>query len=60
MFGVNLRPRSVRKTQDGEDFALHLPALLAAQPPLDEAGTHFVVRGDVWESDLRGHTAETA
>lgn len=47
MFGVNLRPRSVRKTQDGEDFALHLPALLAAQPPLDEAGTHFVVRGDV-------------
>lgn len=57
VFGVDVRPRTMRQPQDGEDLPLHLPALLAPQPPLDEAGAHFVVHGEVGEGDLRGQHA---
>lgn len=57
--GVDVRTRTVRQPQDGEDLPLHLPALLAPQPPLDEAGAHLVVHGEVGEGDLRGQHAVT-
>lgn len=48
------RPRAVRQPQDGEDLPLHLSALLAPQPPLDEAGAHVVVHGEVGVGHLCG------
>lgn len=36
-------PRPVRQAQDGEDLPLDLPALVIAQPPVNEAGVHMVV-----------------
>lgn len=43
VLAVEVGPRSVRQAEDGEDLPLHLAALGAAQPPVDEAGVHLVV-----------------
>lgn len=59
VLGVEVRPRTLRQPQDGQDLALHVPALLAPQPPLDEAGAHLVAHGKVGEGDLCGQHAAT-
>lgn len=59
VLGARVRPRPVRQPQDGEDLALHLSALLAAQPSLQEAGARADVHGGVQEGDPRGQHAVT-
>lgn len=49
VLAVEVRPRAVRQAEDGEDLPLHLAALGAAQPPVDEAGVHLVVQREVGE-----------
>lgn len=49
VLAVEVRPRAVRQAEDGEDLPLHLAALGAAQPPVDEAGVHLVVHREVGE-----------
>lgn len=51
------RSRAMRQPEDGEDFPLHVPALLAPQSAVDEAGAQLVVHGEVGEGHLRGQDA---
>lgn len=60
--GVSLeqeRTGPVRQPEDGEDLPLHLSALLALQPPLDEAGLNVILQGEVSLHCVREHTATT-
>ncbi len=41
------RTGPVRQPEDGEDLPLHLPALLALQPPLEEAGLNVIIQTEV-------------
>lgn len=58
VLAVEVRSRPVRQPQDGEDLPLYLPALLASQPAVNEAGVELVVHGKVCETRV-GHDAET-
>lgn len=47
VLAVQVGPRPVRQAQDGQDLPLHLPALLAPEPPVDETRVHLVLQGEV-------------
>lgn len=50
VLALEVGARAMGQAQDGEDLALHLPPLLAAEAPVDEARVHLVVQAEVGQS----------